>query len=142
MLVSIGVTLQIASLVIGILIDINYMHNTSATEIIDSASLFLLVPAGIIAASIFDKVITKWSNVCNEITKCIDQVYVYWLQATNDNVISDDEQAKFTTIFTQTDKQVSIEENTPVLTSTTITDIESVLTQGLAFVKDIKKKSS
>ena len=138
--VVLGIVLGITTTILGFLIDYNYIKNTIATEIINMILIVILIPGGIVLTAYFQNKINNWNKVIADITKCIDQVYVFWKKATYDNVISDDEYATFEQIFNSTDAQVTVDANTSGMNAEIIKEIEAIFSNVAGAIQTLKMK--
>jgi predicted PurR-regulated permease PerM len=132
--------LGLSSIILGFLIDYGVIKNSLATEIIDLILLVILTPAGIVVNAFLQNKIDNWVKIIKDIKQCIDQVYVIWLKAATDNVITDDELVVFGKIFTQTDAQIKIDENTSALTDNVLQQVESIFSNAAVAIQALAKK--
>ena len=132
--------MQIVSIIIAFLIDYEILPNSITTEILDLVSLGFLAPLGIIIVIAFNRKICAFTTVCNDIKSCIDQVYVYWKQATTDGIITDDELNKFNTIFNNADQVITIDSTTPVINKQDISELENIFSQTMSALAALVKK--
>jgi len=102
--------------------------------------IVILIPGGIVLTAYFQNKINNWNKVIADITKCIDQVYVFWKKATYDNVISDDEYATFEQIFNSTDAQVTVDANTSGMNAEIIKEIEAIFSNVAGAIQTLKTK--
>lgn len=129
--------LQITTITLGLLIDKEVIPNTIATEVIDIFSVFVLIPLGILTAKICSRNVKKYKNISYGIENCINKVYVYWKQATEDEVITEEELSKFKSIFDSSDIEIKAEEEKPVFDNEVVKTIEENL---LALISTLKSK--
>jgi uncharacterized membrane protein len=132
--------MQIVSIVMGFLIDYSILSNSFITEILDVISLGFLAPLGVILVVAFSRKITAFTTVCQDIKSCIDQVYVYWKQATVDSVITDDELTKFNSIFNNANQLITTDSNAPMINKQDLTNLENIFSQAFSALSSLVKK--
>lgn len=138
--IVVGVLLGLTNIILGFLIDFSVIKNSLATEIIDLVLLIILTPAGILVNAFLQNKINNWVKIIKDIKQCIDQVYVIWLKATSDNIITDDELSVFTKIFNSTDAQIKVDENTSALTENVLQQVESIFSNAAVAIQALAKK--
>jgi len=126
-LLIVGLSLPIGSIILGILIDINILPNSTATEIMDVIGFIGCTILALIINVVLNKKIIKYNTIINDIQTCINKVFVYWNQAIKDGLISDSELTNFNNIFNTTNQEVTTELATPTIDSNTLTEIKNTI---------------
>lgn len=130
----------IVSIIFRILMDKNIIPNSMWTEYLDAFIIVIVVPFSSGLYYYCNCNVEKFTTICNNIQKCINQSYIYWNQAVTDNTITDDELTNFNNIFSTSNTQVKAEEAAPIMnTASLVQEIKTIFTQGLTALEKIQK---